>query len=264
MTTDDLDTRLIVASAIAREAGALARRRFLERPRSQLPDFKGHQDFLTATDSEVEELIRSRLSKLFPNDAFFGEEGGGSFERDVWVVDPIDGTANFARGIPHFAISIAFVRDNRTEVGVIYDVMHDELYTAERGKGALLDGLPIRTSGLADIRHATVEAGWSSRLAHEPYIELVENLKIAGANVRRAGSGTLGLAYVADGRTDAYCELHINSWDVLAGLLIVEEAGGWTNHFLAKDGLRKGNPVLVCTSELAEILVAATGIAKEP
>lgn len=264
MTTDGLDTRLVAACAIAREAGALARRRFLERPRSQLPDFKGHQDFLTATDSEVEELIRSRLNRLFPDDAFFGEEGGGSFERDVWVVDPIDGTANFARGIPHFAISIAFVRDERTELGVIYDVMHDGLYTAQRGNGAFLDGLPIRTSGLADIRHATVEAGWSSRLTHQPYIELVKNLKVAGANVRRAGSGTLGLAYVADGRTDAYCELHINAWDVLAGLLIIEEAGGWTNNFLGKDGLRKGNPVLACTPELAEILVGATGIAKEP
>jgi myo-inositol-1(or 4)-monophosphatase len=264
MTSDDLEMRLAAACAIAREAGMLARRRFRERPRSELPDFKGHQDFLTATDAEVEELIRARLYQLFPEDAFFGEEGGGSFGRDVWVVDPIDGTANFARGIPHFAISIAFVRDDRTEVGVVYSVMQDELYTALRGGGAHLDGLPIRSSGLADIRHATVEAGWSSRLPHQPYLDLVENLKVAGVNVRRAGSGTLGLAYVADGRIDAYCELHINSWDAIAGLLIIEEAGGWTNNFLANDGLRKGNPVLACTSELAEALVAATGITKEP
>ncbi|MFC4174378.1 inositol monophosphatase family protein [Microvirga sp. GCM10011540] len=264
MTRDGLETRLAAACAIAREASMLARRRFHERPRSQLPDFKGHQDFLTVTDAEVEELIRTRLHGLFPDDAFFGEEGGGSFERDVWVVDPIDGTANFARGIPHFAISIAFVRDNRVEIGVIYDVMQDELYTALRGAGASLNGLPIRTSGLAEIQHATVEAGWSPRLTHEVYVDLVKNLKAAGANVRRAGSGTLGLAYVADGRIDAYCELHINSWDALAGLLIVEEAGGWTNDFLAGDGLRNGNPVLACTAELADRLVAATGIAKAP
>src|SRR3712207_9513524 len=100
MTTNGLDMRFAAACAIAREAGVLARKRFLERPRSQRPDFKGPQDFLTATDAEVEELIRTRLSALFPEDSFFGEEGGGSFERDVWVVDPIDGTANFARGIP--------------------------------------------------------------------------------------------------------------------------------------------------------------------
>ena len=264
MTTDNLDLRFAAACAIAREAGVLARKRFLERPRSQRPDFKGPQDFLTATDAEVEELIRTRLSGLFPGDAFFGEEGGGSFERNVWVVDPIDGTANFARGIPHFAISIAFVREGRVEIGVVYDVMHAELYTAQRGRGASLNGEAIRVSGLARMNQATVEAGWSSRLPPGPYIAVVDKLKAAGANVRRAGSGTLGLVYVADGRIDAYCELHINSWDVLAALLIIEEAGGWTNNFLAKDGLRKGNPVLACTPELAEALILATGIAKEP
>lgn len=264
MTTDSLEMRFAAACAIAREAGVLARKRFLERPRSQRPDFKGPQDFLTATDAEVEELIRRRLSELFPGDSFFGEEGGGSFERDVWVVDPIDGTANFARGIPHFAISIAFVREGTVEIGVIYNVMQAELYTARRGRGAVLNGETIRVSGLAHMNQATVEAGWSSRLPPEPYIAAVDKLKRSGANVRRAGSGTLGLAYVADGRIDAYCELHINSWDVLAGLLIIEEAGGWTNNFLAKDGLRKGNPVLACTPELADVLTSATGISKEP
>ncbi|MBZ6078640.1 inositol monophosphatase family protein [Microvirga puerhi] len=261
---DDLKARFDAACAIAADAGALARQRFLERPRSQLADMKGPQDFLTATDSEVEDLIRNRLLALFPGDAFFGEEGGGSFERNVWVVDPIDGTANFARGIPHFAISIAFVRDGRVEIGVVLDVMHGELYTARRGAGATLNGKPIRVSGLANIKQATVEAGWSSRLPTESYIALVERLKQLGVNVRRAGSGTLGITYVADGRIDAYCELHINAWDVLAGLLIVEEAGGWTNNFLAGDGLRKGNPVLVCTPELAGAVSAAAGIAKEP
>ncbi len=225
---------------------------------------KGHQDYLTATDSEVEDLIRARLGSLLPADSFFGEEGGGSFTRDVWVVDPIDGTANFARGIPHFAISIAFVRDERTEVGVVYNVMQDELYAALRGRGATLNGEAIRVSGLAEISHATVEAGWSSRLTNDVYIGLVTRLKNAGVNVRRAGSGTLGLAYVADGRIDAYCELHINSWDVLAGLLLIEEAGGWTNDFLAHDGLREGNPVLACTPELAQAVMSATGLGKDP
>ena len=138
--------------------------------------------------------------------------------------------------------------------------MQDELYAAARGRGATLDGQPIRVSGISDLRHATVEAGWSTRLPPEPYAELVHRLKVAGANVRRAGSGTLGLAYVADGRIDAYCELHINSWDALAGLLLIEEAGGWTNDFLDGHGLSKGNPVLGATPELARELAGVTGI----
>jgi myo-inositol-1(or 4)-monophosphatase len=260
MAADEIDLRLAAAAAIAREAGALARRRFQGRPRAQRPDFKGHQDVVTATDAEVEGLIRQRLRAIFPGDGFFGEEGGGALGSEAWVVDPIDGTANFARGIPHFAVSIAFVRDGATQVGVVYDVMQGELYAAARGRGATLDGQPIRPSGIADIRHATVEAGWSPRLPPEPYGALVLRLKQAGANVRRGGSGTLGLAYVADGRIDAYCELHINAWDALAGLLLIDEAGGWTNDFLGGDGLTQGNPVLGCTPELRRDLVGLTGI----
>jgi myo-inositol-1(or 4)-monophosphatase len=141
--------------------------------------------------------------------------------------------------------------------------MQDELYAAARGRGATLDGQPIRVSGIAELRHATVEAGWSPRRPPEDYAELVRRLKVAGTNVRRAGSGTLGLAYVADGRMEAYCELHINSWDALAGLLLVQEAGGWTNDFLADDGLTQGNPVLACTPELARALAEVTRIGRE-
>ncbi|HEY8381952.1 MAG TPA: inositol monophosphatase family protein [Microvirga sp.] len=260
MTTDGIEARFTAACAIAREAGVLARRSFTTRPRSQRPDFKGPQDFVTATDAQVEALIRSRLEALCPGDQFFGEETGGSFGDEVWVVDPIDGTANFARGIPHFAISIAFVRDRRVEVGVVYDVMQDELYAAARGRGATIDGQPIRVSGIADMHHATVEAGWSTRLPLDTYAALVQRLKHGGCNVRRGGSGTLGLAYVADGRIDAYCELHINSWDALAGLLLIEEAGGYVNDFLAGEGLVEGNPVLGCTPELARELSALIGI----
>jgi myo-inositol-1(or 4)-monophosphatase len=263
MVPDEIEIRLAAACAVAREAGALARRTYEGRPRGQRPDFKGHQDFVLATDAEVENLIRNRLEVLCPADQFYGEEGGGTFGRDVWVVDPIDGTANFARGIPHFAISIAFVRNRRTEVGVVYDVMHDELYAAARGRGATLDGQPIRVSGIAELGHATVEAGWSPRRPPELYADLVSRLKVAGANVRRAGSGTLGLAYVADGRMEAYCELHINAWDALAGLLLVEEAGGWTNDFLAGDGLTRGNPVLACTPELAGELAALVDFGRD-
>jgi myo-inositol-1(or 4)-monophosphatase len=255
-----LDDRLTVACAVAREAGVLARQAFEHAPRSRVHAFKGPQDYILESDAAVERVIRARLTGAFPNDSFFGEESGGNFGRDVWVVDPIDGTANFARGIPHFCISIAFLREGRTEIGVVYQPMTDELYVGRRGHGATLNGRLIRVSGLTDARQAMIEAGWSTRRPSECYIALVSQLFRAGAQVRRAGSGTLGLAYVADGRTDAYCELHINSWDVLAGLLLIEEAGGWVSDFLADDGLRQGNAVIGCTPALKDLVSEAMGL----
>jgi myo-inositol-1(or 4)-monophosphatase len=235
---------------VAREAGALARRRFNGRPGTTGINLKGHQDYLSAVDAEVEGLVRSRLLDSFPEDSFFGEEGGGSFDNNVWVVDPIDGTANFVRGISQFCISIAYVRDGRTQIGIIYDPMHDELFAAERSRGATLNGEPIRVSGLSDMQSATIEAGWSTRLPLSQYVDLVGRILADGAGVRRGGTGALALAYVAAGRIDGYCELHMNSWDALAGLLLIEEAGGWVNDFLAQSGLRDGNIVLGCTSGL--------------
>jgi myo-inositol-1(or 4)-monophosphatase len=137
---------------------------------------------------------------------------------------------------------------------VIYQPTTDEMYACRRGGGAALNGRPMRVSGLADARQAMIEAGWSTRRPSASYIALVDHLYAAGAQVRRAGSGTLGLAYVADGRTDGYCELHMNAWDALAGLLLVEEAGGWVNDFLVDDGLRRGNAVLGCTPALKDLI----------
>lgn len=260
----ELGHRLLAAEAIAREAGALARRRFRERPSALAIAFKGPQDYVLASDAEVEALIRRRLAETFPGDAFFGEEGGGAFgeagAQATWLIDPIDGTANFARGIPHFCISLALVRDGAPVIGVIYDPMHDELYSAAVGCGATLDGATMRVSGLSDIAQATIEAGWSTRVPRASYVGMVDRLKAAGAQVRRAGSGALALAYVAAGRMEAYCELHMNAWDALAGLVLVREAGGWTNDYLAGGGLTDGNPILACTPELREILRELTGV----
>ncbi|RDI53584.1 inositol monophosphatase family protein [Microvirga subterranea] len=248
------DLRLSVACAVAREAGALARRRFNGRPGATGINLKGHQDYLSAVDAEVEGLVRGRLLASFPEDSFFGEEGGGSLDNNVWVVDPIDGTANFVRGISQFCISIAYVRDGQTQIGIIYDPMHDELFAAERGGGATLNGERIQVSGLSDMQSATIEAGWSTRLPLNLYVDLVGRILADGAGVRRGGSGALALAYVAAGRIDGYCELHMNSWDALAGLLLIEEAGGSVNDFLANSGLRNGNIVLGCTSGLRNSL----------
>jgi myo-inositol-1(or 4)-monophosphatase len=256
----DLDDRLTVACAVAREAGEVARAAFRHAPQSRARAFKGPQDYVLESDAQVERVIRDRIAQAFPQDSFFGEESGGDFGSDVWIVDPIDGTANFARGIPHFCISIAFVRDMRTEVGVIYQPVTDELYAARRGAGATLDGRRMSVSGLTDARQALIEAGWSARKPPQPYVAMVGHLYQAGAQVMRTGSGALGLAYVADGRTDGYCELHINSWDVLAGLLLIEEAGGWVNDFLADDGMRQGNTAIGCTPALKDLIAEAMNL----
>jgi myo-inositol-1(or 4)-monophosphatase len=258
MATTDFGDRLQLASTVAREAGAMMLAAFRDHAGGRIHTFKGQHDYLTETDSAVEQLIRKRVATAFPADQFLGEESAGhnaaASGRDVWVVDPIDGTSNFARGVPHFCTSIAFVRNLQIEIGVIYQPVLDEIYVARRGAGATRNGQPIRVSGITSMQEAIIEAGWSMRRPTEAYVGLVDGLYRAGAQVRRAGSGTLGLAYVADGRSDAYCELHINSWDALAGLLLIQEAGGWTVDFLANDGLRRGGAVLGCTPALRDIL----------
>ncbi len=246
---------------IVRAAGDLMRTAFNapERPAYSL---KGQQDYLTVTDGAVEQFVREQIARRFPGDGVLGEEAGGAVDAArLWIVDPIDGTANFARQIPHFCISLGLMVDGRIEAGAIYEPMHDELYIAQRGMGAWLNGLRMRVSGVAELTAATVEIGWSTRIPVQTYLEMAGKAAHAGCSVRRAGSGSLGLAYVAAGRTEGYAEPHINAWDVAAGLLLVTEAGGHTNDFWADDGLRVGNPVLATNAALAPTLSALTGIA---
>lgn len=239
----DLDQRELALLAIAREAGELARRRFLDRS-SFTVKFKGPQDFITEADGDVERLITGRIGAAFPGDTFLGEETGGTPGRRVWVIDPIDGTANFARGIAHFCVSIAFVEDGKIQLGAIYQPMSREMFAARLGRGATLDGVPMKVTSTAKIDEAAVELGWSKRRPNKDYTDTALRILEAGASFRRCASGALGLASVAAGRTDAYFERHINSWDCLAGILMVNEAGGWANDFLVGDGLTKGGPVL--------------------
>ena len=222
---------------------------------------KGPQDFLTETDAAVERHLKTALAEAFPADGFLGEETGGTPLRDTWVVDPIDGTANFARGIPHFCIAIAFVRDGVTEIGAIYTPVLDEMHFARAGHGAKRDGVPMAVARTDRFDAACVEFGWSRRASNPLYLARVGALLDCGANVRRGASGALGLAYVADGRSDGYAELHMNSWDCVAGLLMVREAGGRVGRFAS---LTEGGPVIAAAPGIAEGFAAATGLALEP
>lgn len=254
----NLDAREEALVAVARDAGDVAKRLFSNPPEVKL---KGKQDYITAADGEIERLIVGRLKERFPGDAFLGEEGGAQGKGGAtWVIDPIDGTANFAHRMPHFCVSIAFISGGTLALGAIAAPMYGELYRARDGRGAFLNERRMKVAQISDLNQAIIELGWSARRPVRAYTGLVERVLDAGATFMRAGSGALGLAYVAAGRTHGYCELHINSWDTLAGLLMVREAGGWTNDFLAGEALEQGNPVLACTPGLKEALVAVTGV----
>ena len=259
MTEESLEQRLLIACAVAREAGALQKRRFLDRD-AMIFKFKGPQDYLTATDGEVEKLVRSRLLDAFPEDTFLGEEDGGQVSGRTWVVDPIDGTSNFARGIPHFCVSIAFVLDGVASIGVIYQPILDELFAAAKGLGATLNGEKIKTSSTTSLDKSLLEVGRASRQPQEAYLAMLDKVMKTGAGIRGAGSGALAVANVAAGRVDACFETHMYSWDCLAGLVLVEEAGGRVNDFLARDGLLKGNPIFAAAPGIAEELSAVVGV----
>ncbi|HRO10178.1 inositol monophosphatase family protein [Amaricoccus sp.] len=255
----DLDARADLCRDLALSAGRIALEGLGRADRSFR--LKGAQDFLTETDAAVEDHLRAAIAAAFPGDAFLGEEGGGRPGRETWVVDPIDGTANFARGVPHFCVSIAFVRDGATEIGAICNPVLGELHFARRGAGVVRNGAPVRVAATSDFAAACVELGWSNRVPNARYLEAMAALLELGANVRRGASGALGLAWVADGRSDGYAEAHMNAWDCLAGLLMVEEAGGRVGRFLELGGLERGGPVIAAAPGIAEGFAAATGLA---
>lgn len=257
--SNDIEGRAMLCQAVIRSAGALALRGFRDTAQAGFT-MKGPQDFLTETDAASEAHIRGRIAAAFPDDGFFGEEGGGEIRDRVWVVDPIDGTANFARGIPHFCISIGYIENGVAQFGAIYNPALDELHFARLGRGATRNGSKISVAGTSRFDTASVELGWSTRVPNATYLGVAAALLGKGANVRRCGSGALGLAYVADGRSDGYVELHMNSWDCVPGLLIVEEAGGRVCPFMELGSLREGGPVLAAAAGIASGISEASGI----
>ncbi len=257
--TDDMIHRAELAEAVAREAAKLALS-FWRNESTLGIRAKGLRDYVTAADTAVEKLIRERIATALPGDGFLGEESGGAAASRLWVVDPIDGTANFARGLPQFAVSIAFCADGKPVIGVVAEPAMGIFYTARHGGGAFRNGVRLHTSNTNDIERSLVEFGYAERYTAEENLALLRRLVDAGCDVRLVGSAALGLARVAEGRIDGYCELHLNSWDVMAGMLLIAEAGGKTNDFLAGDGLIQGNPMLAAAPGVAARLAQIMGL----
>lgn len=258
-----LQLRADAAATIAREAGALALHHFRNLGALTI-ESKGVQDPVSEADRQTEALIRSRLSALFPDDAFVGEETGATGvdpDRGTWVVDPIDGTQPFLLGLPTWCVSIAYVHSGDVRIGVIINPVTEDLYLARRGQGATLNGAAMRVSRAQRLSEGLTGLGCSSRTTPQDLAFMAEHLRAAGGMFHRIGSGALTLAYVATGQLIGYVEMHINAWDCLAAILLVEEAGGRATPFLAEHGVTGGGPIVASApgvfDELRGILPAA-------
>ncbi len=246
----DLSAALTIAEDCALRAGALLREA-LQRPRQV--DYKGVVNLVTQADRESEALIKARLLAVYPDHHIVGEEGGGvgaPAEQAAyrWYIDPLDGTTNFAHGIPIFTVSIALAGpDGLPLVGVVYDPNRDERFLAVRGRGVTLNGRPIHVSTVAALEQANLATGFPYDRWTNPDNNTEEwlNFLLRAQAVSRIGSAALELAYVAAGRLDGYWEQRVNPWDVMAGLLCVTEAGGRISDYHGQtEGVHQGREVV--------------------
>ena len=251
-----LSSRFEAAQRLAGEAGALAMR-MRPPPGAAQASLKARQDWLTEADGTVGRLLSERLGALFPEDGFQGEEAGvtrrgapgpGALR---WVVDPIDGTSNFARGGTRWCVSVGLLEGDEARLGVLAAPALGEVYAACRGRGATLNGTPIRAAATMHADRAVIEVGWSPRVDNAVYLAVCGRVLAAGAMLRSGGSGALGLAEVAAGRLDGYVELHINLWDCAAALAVLAEAGAWEAGFLP-GGAAAGGPIAAAAPGMAE------------
>ncbi len=192
--------------------------------------YKGARDIVTKADFEAESIIKKTISKEFPSHEILAEETPRGYELAdfLWVVDPLDGTVNFTHNYPHFCVSIGLKKQKETILGVIFDPILNELFTAEKGKGAFLNGKKISVSPNSQLIRILLNTGFSYNRGEKMEFTLnaVRRLLYKIKDIRRSGSAALDLAYIACGRTDSYLEYHLKPWDLCAGSLLVEEAGG--------------------------------------
>jgi len=214
---------------------------------------KARGDYASDIDKACEEIIRTELKRRYPDHQILGEEHGNTGDSEhVWLIDPIDGTSNYLRGIPHYAISIALSIKGRIEHGVVYDPTRDELFAASRGDGATLNNRRIRVSGRIELSTAVLGAAFPfrSRRLLPAYMEMFNTLFEQCEDVRRAGAASLDLAYVACGRLDGYWELALKPWDTAAGALLVQEAGGVVMDITGGDNWLKSGHIIAAPFKL--------------
>lgn len=235
---------MTVMIAAVRKAGRALARDFGEVENLQVSK-KGPGDFVTAADMRAEKILFEELSKARPGYGFLMEERGaveGSDKTHRWIVDPLDGTLNFMHGQPHFAISVALEREGELVAGVVYDVVKNELFQAEKGRAAFCNERRLRVAGRTKLVESVVATGipWAGRPGHGPYLNELSRVMNAVAGVRRYGAASLDLAWVAAGRFDAFWERGLKPWDLAAGVVILREAGGFAQEIDGGDFMHTG------------------------
>jgi len=222
---------------------------------------KGIGDFVTSADLSSEKAIIKILQKGYPKIEIMSEETNSETNLNkhekMWIIDPLDGTLNFLHGLPHFAISMAFMVNEEIISGIIYDPIKDELFWAEKGIGAFLNGKRIRVSARSQLKDSLVSTGipWKGmESSHKNYLKILENIMKSSSGIRRYGAAALDLAYVAAGRYDAFWEFNLKTWDIAAGALIVKEAGGYVGNINKNENYLYTGNIYACNNNLVDEL----------
>jgi myo-inositol-1(or 4)-monophosphatase len=249
---------LNIAIRAARSAGNIIAKGFENQAELQI-EAKGDNDYVTRVDKEAEQAIIHKIKQSFPEHSFVGEEGGVVAGDDdfKWIIDPLDGTTNFIKGIPHFAVSIALMHKGRLDQSVVFDPIRGELFTASRGTGAQLNGFRLRASKAKELSQTILATSFPFRNKTNlpKYLQGFNKIFMQAGDIRRSGSAALDLAYVAAGRYDGYWESGLKPWDIAAGELLVRESGGLVTDFAGgNDPMQRGD-IVAGSPKVVQILV---------
>lgn len=240
------------ATEIALSAGSILKKGFGSR--SKITAKKGKQNLVTECDLASERLIIAAIKSRYPTHSILAEESGSHIQQNsqvTWIIDPLDGTVNFAHEIPLFSVSIAAAIHKEVVCGVVYQPMTQELFVAQKQQGAFLNGQPLKTSSTSQIDQALLATGFPYNIDKNPQhcIERFTEILKTGTPIRRLGSAAIDLAYVAAGRFDGFWEVGLNSWDMAAGMLLVTEAGGMVSHYDGAEHQIFGYHTLLATNK---------------
>ncbi|MBD0864585.1 MAG: inositol monophosphatase [Rhodobacteraceae bacterium] len=263
MNNHDLKERRKFGEDLARAAGefALSKQKNIQE---LAVDMKGTQDWVTNADRETEQLVRAKIAEAFPQDNILGEEEGGMIDGISWIVDPIDGTANFAHGTPYWCVSIALVQDGQAMLGFVYAPALDELFVAQRDAGAWLNAQALDCRRDVPAVRSVIELSWRRGDGFRAYKDQVEQLLDVGYEFCRAGAGALSLAWIGTRRQEGYGEVNMNAWDGMAGWLIAREAGASVNAYdLACLEGKKADIAVGATDQIRDDLLGALGNARQ-